>query len=102
MVELFVDDNKTNDNGDRTEGERQKSKMFLLTKQQIFTCITLFCTFLCRRCTPASDMKLTNFTLLLYGVGEHNTKVVFFSLLNLDTVLSDLTRGHFANICHIK
>ena len=24
MVELFVDDNKTNDNGDRTEGEWQK------------------------------------------------------------------------------
>ena len=24
MVELFVDDNKTNDNDDRTEGERQK------------------------------------------------------------------------------
>ena len=24
------------------------------------------------------DMKLPNFTRLLYGVGEHNTKVVFF------------------------
>ena len=24
------------------------------------------------------DMKLSNFTRLLYGVGEHNTKVVFF------------------------
>ena len=47
-------------------------------------------------------MKLPNFTLLLYGVGEHNTKVVFFSLLNLDTVLSDSARGHFANICQIK
>ena len=48
------------------------------------------------------DMKLPNFTRLLYGVGEHNTKVVFFSLLNLDTVLSDSARGHFANICQIK
>ena len=48
------------------------------------------------------DMTLPNFTRLLYGVGEHNTKVVFFSLLNLDTVLSDSTRGHFANICQIK
>ena len=24
------------------------------------------------------DMTLPNFTRLLYGVGEHNTKVVFF------------------------
>ena len=48
------------------------------------------------------DMKLPNFTLLLYGEGEHNTKVVFFSLLNLDTVLSHSPRGHFANICQIK
>ena len=37
-----------------TEGERQKSKRFLLIKQQICTCITLFCTFLCRRCTHAT------------------------------------------------
>ena len=48
------------------------------------------------------DMKLPNFTRLLYGVGEHNTKVVFFSLLNLDTVLLDSPRGNFANICQIK
>ena len=29
-------------------------------------------------------------------------KSCLFSLLNLDTVLSDSTRGHFANICQIK
>ena len=88
----------------RQDGSRMAKKVecFYFIKQQICTCITLFCTFLCRRCTPASDMKLPNFTLLLYGVGEHNTKVVFFSLLNLDTVLSDSARGHFANICQIK
>ena len=27
------------------------------------------------------DMKLPNFTRLLYGVGEHNIKVVFFLFL---------------------
>ena len=37
-------------------------------------CITLFCTF--RR--HHYDMKLPNFTSPLYGVGEHNTKIVAF------------------------
>ena len=41
------------------------------------------------------DMKLANFTLLLYGVGEHNTTVnnlgCLFLFLNLNTVLSDST-----------
>ena len=78
MVALFLDDNKTNDHGD---GRRtaKKSNRFLLTKQQICSCITLFCTVLCRRCIPP-DMKLPTFTRLLHEVGEHNTKVVFFFL----------------------
>ena len=37
-----------------TATERQKSKRFLLTKQQIYTCIKLFCTFFCRRCAHAT------------------------------------------------
>lgn len=37
-----------------TEGEWQKSNKFLLTKQQICTCITLFCIFLCLCCTLAT------------------------------------------------
>ena len=67
----------------RQDGRKtaKKRRMFLLTKQQICTCITLFCTFLCRRCTTASDIKLPNFTRLLYGVVEHDTKVVFFLFL---------------------
>ena len=31
--------------------EGEKSKRFRLAKQQLCACITLFCTFLCRRCT---------------------------------------------------
>ena len=31
--------------------ERQQRNRFRLAKQQLCTCITLFCTFLCRRCT---------------------------------------------------
>ena len=37
------------------------------------------------------DKKLPNFTHPLYGVGEQNTKILFF-FLNLLTVLSDLTQ----------
>ena len=36
------------------ERERQKSNRFKLAKQQLCTCITLFCTFLCRHCTTTT------------------------------------------------
>ena len=48
------------------------------------------------------DMKLPDFTPSLHGVGEHNTKVVFFYFLNLDPVLSDSTRENFASSCQIN
>ena len=35
----------------RRQRGRQKSNRFRLAKQQLCTCITLFCTFLCRHCT---------------------------------------------------
>ena len=38
----------------RRQRERQKSNRFKLAKQQLCTCITLFCTFLCRRCTTTT------------------------------------------------
>ena len=38
----------------RQQRERQKSKRFRLAKQQLCTCITLFCTFLCRHCTATT------------------------------------------------
>ena len=34
--------------------ERQKSSRFRLAKQQLCTCITLFCTILCRHCTTTT------------------------------------------------
>ena len=39
---------------ERQQQERQKSNRFRLAKQQLCTCITLFCTFLCRRCTSTA------------------------------------------------
>ena len=38
----------------RRQGERQKSNRFRLAKQQLCTCITLFCTLLSRRCTATT------------------------------------------------
>ena len=52
------------------------SKKKKQAKQQLCMCITLICTFLSRRCRKW-DMKLTNFTRPLYGVGEHNTTRTF-------------------------
>ena len=42
----------------RRRRKRQKRKRFRLAKQQLWTCITLFCTFLCRH----YDIKTPNFT----------------------------------------
>ena len=41
-------------NRELKQRERQKSYRFRLTKQQLCTCITLSCTFLCRRCTTTT------------------------------------------------
>ena len=40
--------------GRRQQQERQKSDRFRQAKQQLCTCITLFCTFLCHRCTTTT------------------------------------------------
>ena len=38
----------------RRQQERQKSNRFRQANQQVCTCIMLFCTFLCRRCTTTT------------------------------------------------
>ena len=38
----------------RRQRERQKSNWFRFAKQQLCTCITLFCIFLCRHCTTTT------------------------------------------------
>ena len=48
---LFLDDNKTNDDCD---GKENGKKYVYINKQQLCTCIKLFCTFLCRRCTTTT------------------------------------------------
>ena len=56
MAEKFLDHNnrELKQRIRRRQRERQKSKWLILAKQQLCTCITLFCTFLCRRCTTTT------------------------------------------------
>ena len=75
--------------GWRRQQERQKSNRFILTTQQLCTCVTLLYISLPSLHDCDNHMKLPYFTRPLYGVGDHNTKNVLFR--NIDTVLLDLT-----------
>ena len=81
----------------RRQRERQKSNRFTLAKQQLCTCITLFCTFLCRRCTTTTWKCLISrfvedrntrqqfsfsFTELWYSPLEFNSKKIWQHLTN--------------------
>ena len=76
---------------------RQKIKRFRLTKQQLCTCIMLFCTFLCRRCTTTTWKRLiwrfvkdvnarlrlcTSFPTLRYSLLEFNSRKKLQHLTN--------------------
>ena len=78
--------------------ERQKSKRFRLTKQQLCTCITLFCTFLCRRCTTTTWK-----CLISRFVEDGNTgQQLSFSFVELWYSPSELNCQKIANIWRIK
>ena len=104
MVAKFLDDNnrELKQRRRRRQRERQKSIRFtcILTKQQLYTCIKLFNTFLNRRCTTSTWNSLI-FTRPLYGVSKHNTKIFLF-FLNFDTVLLYSIPEHFINIRQIE
>ena len=61
---------KTNDDGDGKENG--KNNMFILTNNN-FAFLHFFAVV-----AADYDMKLSNFTSPLYGVGEYNTKIVAF------------------------
>ena len=74
---------------------RQKSKRFRLTKQQLGTCITLFCTFLSSRCTTTTWK-----CLISRFVEDGNTgQQLSFSFLELWHSPSELNCQKIANIC---
>ena len=116
----------------RRQRERQKSNRVLSPKQQLCTCITLFCTFLCRRCTTtpwnlpisrfvedANAQKRFSFSFSkircqknLLTFDEMNEKEqerwsvrqheVFFLYLNLSSVPDESTPGKYAYIWHFR
>ena len=83
----------------RRERERQKRNRFISAKQQLWTCIMLFGTFLRRRCTTATwNFLISRARFMEKG----NTAQKLLLFLNFDTVLSDSIPEKFANICQIK
>ena len=72
MVALFLDDSKTNDDGDCKE-KGKKYIYIYLTSNNFARAWRYFVQFLHHH-----EMRLPNFTSPLYGVGEHNTKIVPF------------------------
>ena len=72
-----------------TTGTAKKNDRFILAKQQLCTCITLFF---------SSDIGLPNFTRPLYELVNTAQKFSFSVSLNSDTVLSDSTPDECANM----
>ena len=73
MVALFLDDNKTNDDGD-DKGRTAKYNMFVLTNNNFARASRYFVHFFAA--VALYNMKHPNFTSSLYGVGGHTTKIV--------------------------
>ena len=85
----------SSDDGDGNENGKTSN---WLAKQQICTCIKLFCTFLWRRCTTTT-WKCLNFTSCR-GRGHKTTTFFFFSWT---LILSFRTNPEqFANIWHSR
>jgi len=74
MVVLFLDDNKTNDDGDGEENG--KKKMFIITNNNFARASRYFVH--CYAVVAPYDMRLPNFTSPLCGVRSHNTIIVTF------------------------
>ena len=79
----FISGNLSNDDSDGNKNGK-KSNRFRLAKQQLFTCITLFCTFLCRRCTTTTWKCLFS---RFVDDGRTQDNNFLFLFLNFDTVL---------------
>ena len=104
MVAKFLDHNNRElkqDDGDGNENGK-KSKRFKWGKQQLYTCITLFCTFLSHRCANATWNFLISCALFMDYVNTRQQLNFLFIFLNLHTVLSDWTPENFAIIWQIE
>ena len=59
VIEFAILGSSSNDDGDGNESGK-KSIRFRLAKQQLYTCITVFCTFRCRCSTTATRNRLVS------------------------------------------
>ena len=102
MVATFLDHNsgELKPQRRRRQRERQKSNRFILAKQQLCTCITLFCTFLNRRCKSATWNFLISRACLWGWWTQHKNFLCLF--LKSDTVLSNSIPDDFAKILQTK
>ena len=76
MAAVFLDDNKTNHDDDGNTRRIAKNNMFILTNNNFARAHVIL--YIALPSLHHYDMKLPNFTSPLYGVGEHNTKIVAF------------------------
>ena len=73
MVALFLNDNDDDDGDSRENG---KNYMFILTNNNFARAHAIL--YISLLSLHHYDMKLPNFMSPLYGVGEHNTRIVPF------------------------
>ena len=86
----------------RWQQERLKGNRFRLAKQQLCTCITLFCTLLCCRYTITSSNVLPEFVSFRLGrIWTQDNDSLFFFFLKFDS-FQNLTPEEFANIWQIE
>ena len=102
MVAKFLDHNNREfkQRQRRRQREQLKSNKFILAKQQLCTCITLYWTFLSRRCRTASWNFLISRACFMEKV--NTTQKFLFLFLHLNTVLWESTLENFANIWQLK
>ena len=82
----------------RRQRDLRKSKRFRLAKQQFFTCITLYFTFLCRHCTTTTWKYLTS----CFKENLNKRRRIFFLYLNLSSAPKRSPPGKFAYIWHFR
>ena len=94
---IYLIGSLSNDAG-RRQLKRQKSSRFIVEKQKLRTCITLFCTFLCRHCTT------TTWKCLISGFFKDGNlrQQLSFSFPELWYSHLEFNSKKFANIWRIK
>ena len=104
MVALFMDDNKTNDDGDGKENGKKWYVCIKTNNKLTFLHVYHAFLYICLPLLHHYDMKLLNFKSRLYGVDEHNTKIVaffFLTYITIDTVPKKIS-PRFAKLNEIE